>query len=310
MSRIYISQEVDPYFNIAAEYQLFNEADEEMCLFLWQNQPCVVIGRNQNFYAECDMEYLNKKQILPLRRFSGGGAVFQDMGNVNFTFITKENNANPKQFIEMAQQALATMGIDSSFSGRNDLLYQGRKISGHANYTEDGNYIYHGTMMVDVDLDMLTKVLKPSFIKLDSKGIDSVRSRVINLSQINSDITDEKLKKAMIDAFKNVYGDTQPIKYINKKNMNPAFYDKIQQAEWIFGEAPQFEIQVEKRLSEGNVTLCSQVEDGLATQIEIYTDSLSHVDFTVLKEKLVGSLYDESKFFEMIDDFLSNFQLK
>lgn len=263
-----------------------------------------IIGRNQNLYGECDINYLEKKQIFPARRFSGGGAVFQDMGNVNFTFITKEKWANPKQFIEVAKKAVASFNIDCSFSGRNDLLYEGKKISGHASYTEDGNYMYHGTMMVNVDLDMLTNVLRPSFIKLDSKGIDSVRSRVINLSQINTKITEKKLKEAFINAFNDVFGKSQSIQYMNKKNTKPLFRNKIQQREWIFGEAPQFQIQVERRLSKGNVTLCTQVRHGLVTQMEIYTDSLLTVDFSGIKEKLTGVLYDESKFFKMIDDFL------
>lgn len=304
MNRIYISRETDPYFNIAAEYQLLMEAKEGIDLFLWQNQPCIVIGRNQNLYSECNMEYLEKKQILPARRFSGGGAVFQDMGNLNFTFVTKEEKANPEQLIEIVKNAVSSLGIECSFSGRNDLLYEGKKISGHANYSEDGNYMYHGTMMVNIDLDMLTNVLQPSFIKLNSKGIDSVRSRVLNLSQINKEITAEKLSQAFINIFSDTYGSSNSIQYLNKENMKPPLWDKIRQRDWIFGEAPQFQIQVERKLSSGNITLCADVQDGLITRIKIHTDSLLVVGFSEIEEGLIGVLYQENKIFEMIDDFL------
>ena len=308
MSKIYISKEVDPYFNVALEYQLFTEADEDNCLFLWQNQACVVIGRNQNAYAECDMEYLKKENILPVRRFSGGGAVFQDLGNLNFTFITKEAFAKPDEFIELAQRAVASLGVECSFSGRNDLLYEGKKISGHANYSEDDNYMYHGTMMVNVDLDKLTHVLKPSFIKLNSKGIDSVRSRVINLVEVNPNITIDLMRDALTEAFIDTYGETQPLQYVNKNNSKPPLWPKIEQHDWIFGEAPQFEIQVERRLAAGNVSIATQVENGLVTQIEIYSDSLLPVDFSLLKAQLLGILYEEDEIFKTIDDFLNNYQ--
>lgn len=305
MSPIYISREVDPYFNIASEYQLLTEANEEVCLYLWQNQPCVVIGRNQNLYAECNMDYLVKNHILPVRRFSGGGAVFQDIGNVNFTFIAKEEYSNNMMFVEIIKKALSSFSIDCIFSGRNDLLFEGKKVSGHASYCENKNYMYHGTMMVNVNLDMLVSVLKPSYIKLSSKGINSVRSRVVNLSQINNNITEEKLKEAFLKVFFDVYGDT-PIRFIDKENMQPLLYEKISQDKWIYGESPEFGICIEKKLSKGNVTIYAKVEDGIIKNIKIYTDSLLIVDIPKLEKDLIGTLYRENNLFEQIDKFFTN----
>lgn len=231
MNNIYLSREIDPYFNIAAEYQLFLEAKEEAALFLWQNSPAVIIGRNQNIYAECDLNYLEEMKILPVRRFSGGGAVFQDLGNVNFTFITQEKDADTEKFLSVIQNAVASLGINCTFSGRNDLLYEGKKFSGHAYYADNGNYLYHGTVMVDVDMDILSGVLRPSFVKLQSKGIASVRSRVINLSQINSEITIDAVKDAILLAFLKIYGESEPIKYIDRKSIQPDLWDTIQSKE-------------------------------------------------------------------------------
>lgn len=305
MSPIYISREVDPYFNIASEYQLLSEANEEVNLYLWQNQPCVVIGRNQNIYAECNVDYLEKSHILPVRRFSGGGAVFQDFGNMNFTFITKEEYSNNMIFVEIIKKALSSFGINCSFSGRNDLIYEGKKISGHASYCENQNYMYHGTIMVNVNLDMLVNVLKPSYIKLSSKGINSVRSRVVNLSQINNNITEKKLKEALLKEFFDVYGDT-PIRFINKENMQPLLYEKISQDKWIYGESPEFGICIGKKLSKGNVTIYTEVEDGIIKNIKIYTDSLLIVDFSKFEKYLIGTLYRESDLFEQINKFFRN----
>lgn len=310
MNRVYISLETDPYFNVAAEYQLFMEAEEDIGLFLWKNQPCVIIGRNQNLYAECNMEYLRENQILPVRRFSGGGAVFQDMGNVNFTFITKEEKGKPKKFIDVIKKAVSSFNIKCTFNGRNDLLYAGKKISGHASYTEDGNYMYHGTMMVDVDLDMLTNSLKPSYSKLSSKGINSVRSRVVNLSRINNGVTVEKFKDALINAFNDIYGKGVPIQCVSREKIQPSLYNKIQENSWIYGESPRFEILAEKRLSSGNVTISADVVDGMIKCIKIYTDSLLVVDFSKLEKELIGTLYQEGALFNLIEDFLLNSSLK
>ncbi|CAH2716554.1 Lipoate-protein ligase A [Neobacillus rhizosphaerae] len=304
MNRIYISRETDPYFNIATEYQLFLEAKPEAALFLWQNDPAVILGRNQNFYAECDVKYLEQMQILPVRRFSGGGAVFQDLGNVNFTFITQEKAADTEKFLSVIQNAVASLGIDCTFSGRNDLLYHGKKFSGHAYYADNGNYLYHGTVMVDVDMDKLSGVLSPSSLKLQSKGIASVRSRVINLSRINSEITTDAAKEALILAFVKIYGESEPIKYIDRKNLQPELWDTIKREEWIYGEAPSFSISEERKLPFGNVTLSADVAEGRIQRIKIHTDSLNTVDFTILENTCMGELFEIKVLFERIEKYV------
>lgn len=309
MSRIYISRENDPYFNIAAEYDLLRKGDKEVTLFLWQNQPCVVIGRNQNLYAESNVKYLEKNGIIPVRRFSGGGAVYQDLGNFNFTFITKEEKMDQDGFIKVVKNALLSQGISCSFGGRNDLIYNGKKISGHASYTEDGNHMYHGTMMVHVNLEKLEKSLTPSFLKLHSKGIHSVKSRVINLSQINKTITGESVKKALINEFNKEYKKDSIIEFIDKGNWKPHCFNKIKQDKWIYGETPDFDIQVEKKLSLGNVTITSKIEEGLIKDIKIYTDSLLVIDCKKIEQKLIGTLYEEKKIFEKIEGHLLNFSI-
>lgn len=304
MNRIFLSQETDPYYNVALEYQLLEEAQDNTTLFLWQNSPAVIFGRNQSLFTEVDTNYLLKNNICPVRRFSGGGAVFQDLGNLNFTFITKEKNANPKKYLKTLHKALLFLNIECEFSGRNDLLCNGKKFSGHAYFINDDNYLYHGTLMIDVNLDMLTNVLKPSFLKLNSKGINSVRSRVINLSQINKTITKEKIIDNIIEAFKDLFGKCETIKYLNKNNCSAPMYSKIKTDEWIYKESPQFSISIEKKLNIGNVTISCDVEDGLIKQIKVQTDSLHIFDFSEFEKDMIGTIYKKDSIFDDLEKFI------
>ncbi|MDC7236927.1 MAG: lipoate--protein ligase [Sphaerochaetaceae bacterium] len=305
MNKIYLAKETDPYYNVATEYQLMREATNDTNLFLWQNSPAVIFGRNQSIFAEADTEFLKKNNISPVRRFSGGGAVFQDLGNLNFTFITKEKNANPQKYLLTLEKALSDLNIKCEFSGRNDLLCNGKKFSGHAYYTDDDNYLYHGTIMVDVNLDILSKVLKPSFLKLKSKGIDSVKSRVINLSQINKDITTENVSNSLIKAFKGLFGDVEKIIQIDKNNFFAQMYQKISTDKWIYQESPQFSITIEKKLNIGNVLVSSEVVDGIIKQIKIQTDSLTIFDFSQCEKNLIGNIYQENNIFDVVEQFIA-----
>jgi len=306
MNKIYLSQETDPYYNVALEYQLLEEAQDNTILFLWQNSPAVIFGRNQSIFAEVDIDYLLKNKISPVRRFSGGGAVFQDLGNLNFTFITKEKNANPEKYLSTLNKALSSLNINCEFSGRNDLLCEGKKFSGHAYFVNDDNYLYHGTIMIDVNLDMLTNVLQPSFLKLNSKGIDSVRSRVINLAQVNKNITKEKVIDKLIKSFKDLFGQCEPIKYLDRNNYFAPMFSKIKTDQWIYGESPQFSITVEKKLSIGNVSISCDVEDGLIKKIKILTDSLKILDFSKVEEKMIGTVFQKNTIFDSLEIFIND----
>ncbi len=304
MNRIYISQETDPYYNVALEHQLLLEANDDTLLFLWQNSSSVIFGRNQNFFAEVDPKYLKENNIIPVRRFSGGGAVFQDLGNLNFTFITKEKNVEKDKYLKVITNALNSLNINCEFSGRNDILCNGKKFSGHAYYTNDDNYLYHGTIMVDVNLDMLTKVLKPSFLKLNSKAIDSVRSRVVNLSQINNEITTQKIEKALIKSFIEIFEKSEPLNFVNKNNYYAPLYEEINKDNWIYGESPEFNITIERRFSFGNVALSTNIENGRIKKIKIQTDSLIVADFKTCEEELIGMFFQEDNIFNYVEEYM------
>lgn len=306
MSQIYISLETDPYFNVAAEYQLFKETSGGTSLFLWRNKPAVIFGRNQNVFAECDVKFLKKHGILPVRRFSGGGAVFHDLGNVNFTFLSKEQDADINRYRKVIRDAVYSLGIACTFSGRNDLLIEGKKFSGHAYYADLGNFLYHGTIMVNVDFDLLSGALKPSFLKLHSNGIPSVRNRVVNLSQVNVGITLESVQEALMKAFAAEYGADEPLIYIDSHNMQPSVYGKIKKDDWIYGESPDFDIRFERKLSFGNVTVFADISGGKVYRTKIYTDSLAAIDFSPCEKTLTGLFFREDILVAAIENFIKN----
>jgi len=176
------------------------ESDDEV-LFLWQNQNTVVIGRNQNPWKECDLEHLQSQQVQLVRRLSGGGAVYHDLGNLNFTFISAFHSEKVADNINKIISALALNGVNACFSGKNDILVDGYKISGNAFYVDNNVLCQHGTLLVNEDLKKMSRLLTVSPQKLHSKGIDSVKSRVINIQALNRNISIESLKKDIIKIF-------------------------------------------------------------------------------------------------------------
>lgn len=204
--RVYETGNINPYKNLAIEeFLTFHVEPSECILFLWQNQKTVVIGKNQNAWKECNVRQLEKDGGHLVRRLSGGGAVFHDLGNLNFTFCVREEDYDVARQTEVILQAVRFLGIDAEKNGRNDLTVDGRKFSGHAYYKSKGFCYHHGTLLVDVDQMQMAKYLNASAAKLQSKGVDSVRSRTVNLKELRSDLTIAQMKEALIWAFEQVY---------------------------------------------------------------------------------------------------------
>ena len=196
----------DPYENLALEEALLNRVGEgEIILYLWQNERTVVIGRNQNPWKECRTALLAEEGGHLARRLSGGGAVFHDLGNLNFTFLMREEDYDLARQLSVIESACRSLGIPVERSGRNDLLADGRKFSGNAFCHHKGRAYHHGTLMVDVDMERVNRYLSPSRAKLAAKGVDSVRSRVVNLREFVPELTVDQLADALIDAMAEVY---------------------------------------------------------------------------------------------------------
>lgn len=306
MNKIVISKEVNPYYNLALEEELFeNVKEDEMILYLWQNEKTIVIGRNQNPYVECDIDAIEKDNISLARRLSGGGTVYHDLGNLNFTFITSKNNENLNKQLKVIKKALEMFNLSVEFSGRNDLLCDGKKFSGHAFYEENNSYYHHGTLMVDVDITMLQKFLKPSKLKLQSKGIKSVKSRVINLKDKVPNITIDSLIDALKESFKIVYGNVKEESILNKDCYSPRYIDKYSCKKWIYGESPKYTINLEQTLNIGNIQVLLDVESGIINNVKIYSDTLLNINFEDIENKLIHKEFDRNKITKFLKDQLS-----
>lgn len=274
---IYESHSTDPYYNLAVEKQLLDCVRENGCiLYLWQNQNTVVIGRNQNPWVECRISLLEEEGGKLARRLSGGGAVFHDMGNLNFTFLTTSENYDLSRQMSVIQTACSAAGIPTELSGRNDILADGKKFSGNAFYHSQGKAYHHGTLLVDADMDKLSRYLSPSKAKLEAKGVSSVRSRVTNLNEFAPALTCDTLREYLKDAFAAVYG----LKPVLMKPFDEA--DPIIAAatkhnaswQWLYGAPLPFTFRCEDRFTWGGIQLQLKVVSGIAEDVKVYTDSM------------------------------------
>lgn len=289
--RLYESGSHDPYYNLAVEQHLLETVGEGTCiLYLWQNQNTVVIGKNQNAWKECRTTLLEKEGGHLARRLSGGGAVFHDLGNLNFTFLVPQADYDLDRQLTVIQEAVRSLGIQAERSGRNDVLAEGRKFSGNAFYKNGIQAYHHGTLLVDVDTQRMSRYLNPSKAKLQSKGVDSVRSRVVNLRELNPDITIPGLKAALAEAFSRVYG--LPLAQIAPETLDAGAIEALRRRneswEWLYGKKIPFTFDCEGRFPWGGVQIQAQVENGVVRQAKIYTDAMDCFLAPRLEQALTG----------------------
>lgn len=294
MNKLVISKTNNPFFNIALEKELFENVQEnERILYLWQNDKTVVIGRNQNPFLECDVKKLLSDGGYVARRLSGGGAIYHDLGNLNFTFVSKNLDNDIERQSKVIIEAVSKFGISSEASGRNDILTSGKKYSGHAYYEEDDKSFHHGTLLLDVDLDYLESILNPSELKLKSKGISSVRQRVVNLSALNKAINITSMHKSIKESFEECYGEFSSIYTYGSDNYRPKYFEVFSDENWIYGESPSYEVVKNIKTENGNFTLCLDVESGIIKRAKVYTDAIVEVDIERIEEALVGKFFHD-----------------
>ncbi len=273
----YITSCTNPYRNLAAErYLLEHTPAGSVTLYLWQNKKTVVIGRNQNPWAECNMALLREDGGHLVRRLSGGGAVYHDSGNLNFTFLTDTSAYNLGRQLNVIITALQNLGIKAEKSGRNDILVDGRKVSGNAFYTSGGKKYHHGTLLLDVKTDEMAKYLTVSPLKLKAKGVSSVKSRVLNLKEVCPNLTVPLLQNALIDAFAEIYG-SKPHR-LNAADFNEAellsYEQEFKSDDFRLGKRLPFTWQTEARFDWGSFTLCCKIDGGKVEEAQLYTDAM------------------------------------
>ena len=296
--RIYDTDCVNPYQNIALEeYLLEHVEDGECILYLWQNQNTVVIGRNQNALDECRIAKLEGDGGHVARRLSGGGAVYHDLGNLNFTFLVKNDDYDVNKQTDVILEAVKSLGIEAQRNGRNDILANGCKFSGHAYYKSKERCYHHGTLMVNVKKDELGKYLSPSKDKLESKGVASVRSRVVNLMELAEDLTIEKMKESLKSAFGKIYR-LEPTEYVLDDNAARTVEERRQffeSEEWLYRIKGQGEKRLQRRFDWGGVVLCFTMLDNRFEYIEIASDGLEADYLDNISKLLIGVSFDKTQ---------------
>ncbi len=298
-TRLYFSQSNNPWLNLAIEEYLIDTVGKnEVAFYLWQNENTIVIGRNQNPWKECHIEKFESDGGKLARRMSGGGAVFHDMGNLNFTFVMSKENYSFERQANVIIKALKELGIESEISGRNDILAQGKKFSGNAFYHNDKTSMHHGTILVNADLSRIAEYLNVSKEKLNSKGVKSVKSRVTNLSEINAEIDVEKVKQALKTGFQLEYGLSRNITHLDEDTLNDEImdlYEKYSSEKWRYSKTPDFEYQFGKRFAWGEIEFNLKVEDGIVKEALVFSDSLEPDIIDLIGEKIVGVEFDKKK---------------
>jgi len=288
----------DPAVNLALEeYLLRNIAPGEDILLFYINEPSIIIGRNQNTVEEINREYVDAKGIHVVRRLSGGGAVYHDLGNLNFSFITqnlKENVHNFRKFTEPVVRALQALGVPAEVGGRNDILVEGRKISGNAQYISSQRMVSHGTLLFNTDLSQVGEALRVKPGKIESKGIKSVRSRVANICDYLSEpLSIEAFRAHLLNSLFGGPGEI-PQYHLTEddwQRVRLLAEERYRSWDWNWGRSPDFNVQRTQRFPIGEVDARIDVQEGLIKGLKFYGDFFGQGDPAELEQRLLGVRY-------------------
>lgn len=280
-----------PYFNIAAEEYLLKNINED-CFMLWQNEPSIIVGKHQNTLAEINYSFVKENNIPVVRRISGGGTVFHDLGNLNFTFISsgeKEKLVNFRKFTQPIIEVLNQMGVPAKFEGKNDLRVNGLKISGNAEHVFKNKVLHHGTLLFSADLDYLKQAIKSVPEKFQDKAVQSVRSKVANISSfLKKKISLEDFKEMIIDHISKTHSDTEVYSFSEDdlEGINSLVHEKYSTWKWNFGYSPAYVFETKLYLYKQILPVGIVVKNGLIQNIEIQERETVKIDF--LKDMVIG----------------------
>lgn len=295
----------DPYRNLATErYLTLHTEPGECILYLWQNQRTVVIGRNQNCWKECRVHMLEEDGGHLARRLSGGGAVYHDLGNLNFTFCVRREDYDVARQLSVIVEAVRALGVAAEQTGRNDITADGKKFSGNAFYRADDFCYHHGTLLVDVDKTDMTRYLNVSRGKLETKGVDSVRSRVVNLRELNPEVSVDRLRKQMIQAAERVYGCPARTFGAERFDMDElgAYEAFFASWDWKYGKKLEFQHRMERRFPWGGIELRFRVDGGIVREAQAFSDAMDHAFVEELPALWRGRRYEADELARALED--------
>lgn len=290
-----VSNQTNPYWNIAVENYLVEHADG-IVLYLWKNHRTVVIGQNQNPFTECDVDTLEADGGYLMRRKTGGGAVYHDDGNINFSFVVPKDQYDQQRQFSVIQRAVDSFGLHTELSGRNDILVDcngdKRKFSGNAFSKGRKNDLHHGTILIRGNMDELQRYLKPKPAKLQKHGVSSVRSRVVNLSELNPEITAESLVPRLREAFESEYSEQSEYTEFSEIIKLPevrVLYEQFASDEWRYERWRNFSAQRSGQFDWGGVELQLTIEDNIIKDLQIASDALDINAIDSARNYIVGA---------------------
>ncbi|MEO1770242.1 lipoate--protein ligase [Candidatus Enterococcus ferrettii] len=307
-------QERDPRVNLAIEtYLLRNMPLDEPILLFYINEPSIIIGRNQNTIEEINKEYVEEQGIKVVRRLSGGGAVYHDTGNLNFSFIMPDDGNSFRDFKKLTEpivEALHKLGVQGAeLKGRNDLVIEDKKFSGNAMYSTNGRMFAHGTLMFDSDVDEVVNALKVRKDKIESKGIKSIRSRVTNIKPFlpddKQDMTTEEFRQAIL---LQIFG-VDSVDQVKTHELNDEDWKAINQIsdeyyrnwDWNYGRSPEFDLERRQRFAIGSIEVRLNVAEGEIKEVKIFGDFFGLGEIKDVEDQLVGTRYEKAALEEAVD---------
>ena len=303
-----INENNNPRYNLALEEYVLKNLDGEY-FFLWQNEPTIVIGKHQNTISEINLDYVEKKGIHVVRRMSGGGAVYHDLGNINFSFIQEKKDLADFDFSFFTRpivDLLDELGIKAEFNSRNDLAIDGKKFSGNAQYIFKKKILHHGTLLFNSEMEELVNSLKVSKDKIESKGLKSIKSRVANIKNYIGE--DSKIKEvsdfknALFEHMKNRMEEFEEhvLTENDKKEIEKLKKEKYDKWEWNYGESPEADIHRQRKYAAGKAESYIKLKDGLIENIKLYGDFFSSREIEDFENGLKGKKYMKSEIAEYL----------
>lgn len=301
----------DPYINLAIEeYVLNNFGEEDTYLLFYVNEPSIIIGKNQNSIEEINTDYVEGQGIKVVRRLSGGGAVYHDEGNLNFSFITKDDGDsfhNFAKFTEPVVKALNSINVPAELIGRNDLLIEGRKFSGNAQFSSRGRMFSHGTLMLDSNIEHIVSALNVNQEKIESKGIKSIRSRVANIAEfLENEISMEDFKELILKSIFEVDDVKNVPEFVLSEedwnNIHEISKERYQNWEWNYGKSPAYNKKASHKFPSGLLDVRLDVKKGMIENCTIYGDFFGLGDVNEIEQRLMGVRHDKQAVTEALKD--------